>query len=171
VNRCGEFVKASEQQETGLLTELARFRYQLRLFLRFSERAARAEGVTPQQHQLMLGVAGHTGKGWATISELADFLQERHNAVVGLVERAVQRGLVTKKAIARDHRFVRVALTPEGRRILGKLAQLHRGELARFQNGIAPLHESEDKSVKAWEKPQPAAKTRPRSLTRNERSL
>src|SRR5579884_1043720 len=39
-------------------------------------------GLTPQQHQLLLGVAGFTGRGWATITELAEFLQERHNAVV-----------------------------------------------------------------------------------------
>jgi hypothetical protein len=48
------------------------FRYRLRRFLRFSERAARACGVTPQQHQLLLGVAGYTGRGWATITELAE---------------------------------------------------------------------------------------------------
>ncbi len=30
---------------------LAEFRWSLRQFLRFSERAARAAGVTPQQHQ------------------------------------------------------------------------------------------------------------------------
>jgi DNA-binding MarR family transcriptional regulator len=113
--------------------QLARFRYELRRFLRFSEQAARAAGITPQQHQLMLGVAGYTGQRWATISELAEFLQERHNAVVGLVERASRRGLVQKASVARDHRFVRVELTPRGDRILAQLAQLHRRELARFQ--------------------------------------
>src|SRR5579885_854761 len=115
------------------LRQLAEFRYQLRKFLRFSEKAARSNGLTPQQHQLLLGVAGFTGRGWATITELAEFLQERHNAVVGLVERACRRGLVSKESIARDHRFVRVQLTPRGRKVLAKLAMLHRRELARFQ--------------------------------------
>ena len=69
-----------------MIRHLARFRYELRKFLRFSEQAARNAGLTPQQHQLLLGVAGFTGRGWATISELAEFLQERHNAVVGLVD-------------------------------------------------------------------------------------
>jgi len=123
----------SQESGHGLLCELARFRYRLRLFLRFSERAARQEGITPQQHQLLLGVAGFTGEGSATISELAEFLQERHNAVVGLVERAVKRGLVTKRVIAWDHRFVRVQLTPRGEAILDRLSELHRKELARFQ--------------------------------------
>ncbi|MGH9449405.1 MAG: MarR family winged helix-turn-helix transcriptional regulator [Terriglobia bacterium] len=119
--------------------QLALFRYELRQFLRFSEKAVRAAGVTPQQHQLMLGVAGYTGRGWATISELAEFLQERHNAVVGLVERAQRRGLVSKEVIALDHRFVRVELTPQGKKTLAELAALHRKELARFRRRAASM--------------------------------
>lgn len=117
-----------------MIGELAQFRYRLRRFLRFSEKAARAAGVTPQQHQLMLGVAGFTGRGWATISELRDFLQERHNAVVALVNRAVQAKLVRKTQVERDRRFVRVDLTTAGRAMLLRLAALHRRELARFHN-------------------------------------
>ena len=116
-----------------LIRQMAWFRYQLRQFLRFSEKAARACGVTPQHHQLLLGVAGYTGRGWATISELAEFLQERHNAVVGLVERAAQKGLVQKEQGARDRRFVRVLLTPQGETVLAKLTELHRDELARVR--------------------------------------
>src|SRR4051794_2438462 len=40
---------------------LARFRYALRVFQRFSEQAARDAGVTPAQHQLLLAVRGHPG--------------------------------------------------------------------------------------------------------------
>jgi DNA-binding MarR family transcriptional regulator len=119
------------------LRRLAKFRYELRRFLRFSERAARAAGLTPQQHQMLLGVAGFTGRGWATISELAEFLQERHNAVVGLVQRAERRGLVRKSPGERDHRFIRVDLTPEGERILLELSRLHQREVRKFQNGLA----------------------------------
>lgn len=115
------------------IRELARFRYELRRFLRFSEKAARRSGLTPQQHQLLLGVAGYTGRGWATISELAEFLQERHNAVVGLVDRAHRAGLVSKETVARDRRLVRVQLTPLGRKNLSGLSALHRRELLRFQ--------------------------------------
>src|SRR5712692_72108 len=115
------------------LRRLAWFRYQLRRYLRFSERAARASGLTPQQYQLLLGVAGYTGRGWATISELAEFLQERHNAVVGLVERAEQKGLVTKEQAAGDRRFVRVTPTARGTAILAKLTELHQEELGRMR--------------------------------------
>ncbi|MGH9691448.1 MAG: MarR family winged helix-turn-helix transcriptional regulator [Candidatus Acidiferrales bacterium] len=128
-----------EHAASSIARELAHFRYQLRRFLRFSENAARASGVTPQQHQLMLGVAGFTGRGWATISELADFLQERHNAVVGLVNRASQRNLVRKEIVASDRRFVRVELAPRGRKILRDLVALHRSELGRFHGGTGLL--------------------------------
>ena len=123
-------VQAAEAGST--IRKLARFRYELRRFLRFSEKAARQAGLTPQQHQLLLGVAGHTGRGWATISELSEFLQERHNAVVGLVDRADRGGLVSKKAVARDRRLVRVQLTPRGRKTLYRLSALHRRELSGF---------------------------------------
>lgn len=115
--------------------ELAQFRYHVRRFLRFSEQAARAAGVTPQQHQLMLGVAGFTGRGWANISELAEFLQERHNAVVELVGRASRAGLVAKRVTADDRRVVRVELTSRGRSILMRLSALHRRELRSIRNG------------------------------------
>jgi len=118
---------------TAMIRQLARLRYELRKFLRFSEQAARNAGLTPQQHQLLLGVAGYTARGWATISELAEFLQERHNAVVGLVDRARRRGLVAKELDARDRRLVRVALTPTGRKLLHRLSALHRRELGRLQ--------------------------------------
>ena len=131
-----------------VLRNLAWFRYQLRRFLRFSETATRACGVTPQQHQLMLGVAGYTGRGWATISELAEFLQGRHNAVVGLVQRAEASGLVRKEHSARDRRFVRVRLTPAGSRTLRKLANLHVSELERIQIEIRDLARARPQAVK-----------------------
>ncbi len=129
-----------------MIRRLAWFRYQLRQFLRFSEKAARGCGVTPQQHQLLLGVAGYTGRGWATISELAEFLQERHNAVVGLVERAAARRLVQKEQGSGDRRFVRVTLTPEGEAILGKLAKLHKEEAGRVRAQIISIAKSPPRS-------------------------
>ena len=41
-------------QGEDAIRNLAWFRYNLRKFLRFSEKAARQCGVTPQQHQLMM---------------------------------------------------------------------------------------------------------------------
>lgn len=113
---------------------LAQFRYALRRFLRFSEDAARQCGVTPQQHQLLLGIAGFTGHGSATVSELAEFLQERPHSVAGLIERAVQHGLVRRAQDEKDRRVVNVSLTEAGREILARLTRLHQEESQRVQD-------------------------------------
>jgi DNA-binding MarR family transcriptional regulator len=115
------------------LRRLAWFRYRMRRFLRYSERVSRSCGITPQQHQLLLGVAGYTGRGWATISELAEFLQARHNAVVGLVQRANKRGLVRKIQGEKDRRYVKVHLTPKGFAILDKISRANIAELRALQ--------------------------------------
>lgn len=136
--------------------DLAWFRYTLRKFLRFSENAARLCGVTPQQHQLLLGIAGHTGRGWATLSELAEFLQEKHNSVVGLVERAAQHGLVRKTQGVEDRRVVVVSLTRRGEGVLLKLTQLHKEEVQRVQAGILSLPNIQPASRLPRTKPTPA---------------
>jgi DNA-binding MarR family transcriptional regulator len=122
--------------DRAVMQDLAWFRYNLRRFLRFSEKAARACGVTPQQHQLMLGVAGFTAETTVTISELAEFLQERNNSVVGLVERAVESGLVRRTSGASDRRQVVVSLTSRGEAILARLSALHHEEVERVRRGI-----------------------------------
>jgi DNA-binding MarR family transcriptional regulator len=115
------------------LRSLAWFRYRVRRFLRFTERVARSSGVTPQQHQLLLGVAGYTGRGWATISELAEFLQGRHNAVVGLVQRAADHGLVRKVQSEKDRRFTKVYLTRKGLTILDRITRENITEFRALQ--------------------------------------
>lgn len=119
-----------------VIQDLAWFRYQLRKFLRFSERAAKSRGLTPQQHQLLLGIAGFNGTRRATISELAEFLQERHNSVVELAARAVRKGLVRKDHDTSDRRYVFVSLTLRGQLILSRLAKLHRAEIERLRAGL-----------------------------------
>ena len=121
----------------------------MRCFLRFSERVARSCGITPQQHQLLLGVAGYTGRGWATISELAEFLQGRHNAVVGLVQRAVERGLVRKVQGEKDRRFVKVHLTRKGFTILDKISRMNIAELRALQFEIMKTPQSRPRDIPA----------------------
>jgi DNA-binding MarR family transcriptional regulator len=124
------------------LRDLAAFRYSLRKFLRFSEQAARAAGITPQQHQLMLGIAGFSQSGTATISELAEFLQEKHHSVIGLVERAEQGGFVERQQDPNDGRAVRVSLTPRGTKTLAGLTQLHKEEVSRVRSGMLRMQDS-----------------------------
>jgi DNA-binding MarR family transcriptional regulator len=131
------------------LRRLAWFRYRIRRFLRFSERMARSFHITPQQHQLLLGVAGYTGRGWATISELAEFMQGRHNAVVGLVQRAAQRGLVRKVQAGRDRRYVKVVLTHQGSAFLDKISRMNINQLRSLQFEVTKAPRSRPPAIPA----------------------
>ena len=108
---------------------LAQFRYQLRRFLRFSEQATQAGGVTPLQYQLMLQIKGFPGRDWATVTELAERLQSKHHGVVALISRCESLGLVQRHPSEADLRQVHVRLTAKGERALARLAALHRDEL------------------------------------------
>jgi DNA-binding MarR family transcriptional regulator len=111
---------------------LARFRFGIRRYLRFSEETVRRHGVTPQQYQLLLAIKGFPGREWALVRELADRLQLRHHSVVELVNRAQAQGLVHRTTDPDDARAVRVTLTRQGDRLLGRLSALHRDELRRM---------------------------------------
>jgi DNA-binding MarR family transcriptional regulator len=119
---------------------LARFRHALRVFLRFSEEAARAEGLTPAQHQLLLAIRGHPGA--PSVLDLAEVLQTRSNSVVGLLDRAEAAGLTESSADPADGRRRLVSLTPEGAAVLERLSGRHRAELRTFRDEMADvLHE------------------------------
>ena len=118
---------------------LATFRHSLRVFLRFSEGAARAEGLTPNQHQLLLAIRGFPEPHAPTISDAAEFLQLQHHSVVELVDRAVESGLVTRRVDPDDRRRQRLALTPKGTRKLARLSAAHRGELRRFRDEMSEV--------------------------------
>jgi len=111
---------------------LARFRFGIRRYLRFSEETVRQHGVTPQQYQLLLAIKGFPGRDWALVRELADRLQLRHHTVVELVNRAQAQGLVHRTTDSDDARAVRVVLTHQGEQLLGRLSALHRDELRRM---------------------------------------
>lgn len=113
---------------------LSDFRYQLRRFLRFSEEAARREGVTVQQYLLLLHIRGFPGKDWASIGELAERLQAKQHGVVALVNRCEAAGLVRRKTNAEDRRVVEVHLLAKGERCLNRLAMLHRVELESLRD-------------------------------------
>jgi len=118
---------------------LAALRYTLRLFLRFSEDAATAAGLAPQQHQALLAIKGFPGREQITIGELAERLQIQHHSAVGLVNRLVAEKHVAREASPEDRRKVLVALTPRGERLLAKLSAAHREELRRIGPGFRDL--------------------------------
>lgn len=114
------------------LEGLSLFRYRLRRFLRFSEDAARAEGITVLHYQLLLHTQGFQDRDWASIGELAERLQARPHGVVALVTRCEQAGLVQRRDNAADGRLVEVHLTAKGRRSMLRLASQHGQELAEL---------------------------------------
>ena len=115
---------------------LAAFRARLRLFLHFTEAGARAAGLTPQQHQLLLSVKGSAGRDWALIGELATALQISHHGAVGLVNRCERGGWARREANPDDRRQVRVLLTREGEAILEELSERNRAELQQLRQAL-----------------------------------
>jgi DNA-binding MarR family transcriptional regulator len=117
-----------------LLRTLAEFRYELRRFLLFSECAALELGLQPQQHQLLLQVAGTPNETDATIAYAAERLGLKHNSTVELVDRSEREGLLERTADVTDKRRAILRVTRKGRMLLGRLAGDHAKEL----NELAP---------------------------------
>jgi DNA-binding MarR family transcriptional regulator len=104
---------------------MAELRYEVRRFLRFSENAARAAGLEPQQHQLLLAVKGLPPDKRPVISVLAERMQLQHHSAVELIDRLAQRGFVRRYRSRTDRRQVFVRLTKGGEEVLRKLSLHH----------------------------------------------
>jgi len=120
---------------------LLEFRSGLRRFVRWSEEAASALGVTPAQHQLLLAVRGHDDSRGPTVGEVADYLLLRHHSAGELVDRAAAAGLVARAPDDEDARVVRVRLTQTGAARLSALSSAHLQELDRLVPRMARLWE------------------------------
>lgn len=125
---------------------LLELRTGLRYFEHWSEQQARAAGLTPAQHQLLLAVRGHADVRGPTVGEIADYLFLRHHSAVELIDRAEAADLVERSRDESDHRIVRLQLTTDGARALEKLSVLHLEELERLGaslrhvwDGLAPM--------------------------------
>lgn len=108
---------------------LAELRHQIRRFLHFSEEAARAAGLEPRQHQLMLALKGLPKGVRPRIGELAERLQIQHHSTVELVNRLAAGGHVRRHRAGRDRREVLLALTTKGEKVLRELSLHHKAEL------------------------------------------
>jgi len=149
---------------------LAEFRYRIRTFLSFSERAARGAGIEPQQHQLMLACKGLPPSMRPTIGTLAQRLCIEHHSAVALVDKLEARKFVRRAPSEADRREVLIVLTAEGEKLLTKLSGLHKAQL--LQDGppllaalaliIAAGTQSEAKQAASNDAPDP----RPRSPSR-----
>ncbi len=116
---------------------LAEFRHQVRRFLAFSEAEARAVGLEPRQHQLLLALRGLPADTAPTIGTLAERLLVRHHTVVELADRLVRRDLIRRAASPHDGRVVLLQITRRGRDTLRRLSLAHRAELRRLGPALA----------------------------------
>jgi DNA-binding MarR family transcriptional regulator len=121
-------------QPDHLLSTLADFRFELRRFLQFSESAAIEAGLQPQQHQLLLQVAGAPERTPVTIAYAATRLGLKHNSTVELVDRSEKEDLIERTTDKDDKRRAILRLTRKGRQVLQKLS----GEHAQELNEMAP---------------------------------
>lgn len=136
---------------------LLELRTGLRRFLRWSERQAEAAGVTPAQHQLLLAIRGHPDARGPTVGDVAGYLLLRHHSAVGLVDRAVAAGLVTRGQDAQNPSAVRLRLTDRGARLLEALSALHLEELAHLAPAMHALWDALEQAGDGH----PAARPRP----------
>ena len=127
-------MRSESERSDRLLHTLADFRYELRLFLLFSESAAQEAGLQPQQHQLLLQVAGASHEAPVTIAYAANRLGLKHNSTVELVDRSEREDLIERTTDKDDKRRAILRLTRKGRQVLQRLS----GEHARELNEMAP---------------------------------
>lgn len=124
--------------------ELALFRYRIRKFIRFSEEAVRAKGLTPQYHQLMLSIMGFPGRDYAMPKELAERLQLTPHSCAELIKRCEELELVRRLPNPGDKRSVFIRLTPHGESLLEELSEIHMDELTRAELLAFNRGESDD---------------------------
>jgi DNA-binding MarR family transcriptional regulator len=127
-------MKPDPPHSDHLLATLAEFRFELRKFLQFSESASIDAGLQPQQHQLLLQVAGAAEGTPVTIAYAASRLGLRHNSTVELVDRSEHEELIERTIDKDDKRRAILRLTRKGRQVLQKLS----GDHARELNEMAP---------------------------------
>jgi DNA-binding MarR family transcriptional regulator len=111
------------------LQRLAEFRFQLRRFLHVSQEAAERVGLHNQQYQMLQCVGGMPDRISPTIANVAVRMLLKHNSTVELVDRTIEQGLLRRLGDEADHRRILLRVTPQGERILAKLAQFHTREL------------------------------------------
>src|SRR3569623_1366339 len=98
----------------GDYATLARYRYALRAFGRYSEAAAEDAGMTPRQHLALLTSRAGEG-GTLHVGELAERLILKPHSASELVQRMVEQGLVRRATDAHDTRQVVLVLSQRGK--------------------------------------------------------
>jgi DNA-binding MarR family transcriptional regulator len=126
------------------------FRFRLRQFLSFSEAAASAAGLPPQQHQALLAIAGHRAETPPSIGALAEQLLIAPHSAAELANRMVEADLIVKQASSDDRRRVELRLTDRAQALLADLTQAHLEELRALEpalvRALSKLNAARDKA-------------------------
>jgi len=108
---------------------LAEFRFQIRRFLHFSDRAVEKAGLERGQYQLMLSIKGMPDDLRPRIRDVANRMQIQHHSAVELINRLEAGGYVHRERATNDRREVLLQLTAKGEKVLAELALHHHEEL------------------------------------------
>lgn len=111
---------------------LAGFRFELRQFIRFSEEAAIAAGLTPQQHQALLAIRASENSSML-VGDLAERLMLKPHSASELVRRLEEHDLIERRSGNPDRRQVHIELTGRARDVLAALSVNHLTELRRMR--------------------------------------
>lgn len=117
---------------------LAAFRFELRKFLNFSEQAAKALGMTPQQHQSLLAIRAAPER-MLSIGDLAEQLFIQPHTASELADRMSALGWLERRASAADKRRVCLGLTSAAEQMLDSMSATHRGEVLRIRGTLTEL--------------------------------
>lgn len=123
---------------------LSAFRYELRCFLVFSEKEARAAGLTPQQHQALLAIRG-SDQGTMSVGELADRLVIEPHSASGLASRLCKAGLLARST-GKDRRSSNLRLTGHAEQLLEQLSRVHHLEIRRIGQVLQTLLERSEEA-------------------------
>lgn len=117
---------------------LAAFRFELRRFLNFSAEAAKALGMTPQQHQSLLAIRA-APEQMLTIGDLAEQLFIQPHTASELAERMIAMGWLQRQPSTNDKRRVMLGLTQQSEEMLGKMSTTHCAEVLRIRSTLTEL--------------------------------
>ena len=76
------------------------------------------------------------------LSDLARKILRTSGNLTLVVDNLAKRGLVTRSSDAADRRFVRVSLTPQGRRLIAGIFPAHAREIARALSALSPAEQA-----------------------------
>ncbi|WCB96855.1 hypothetical protein DSM104299_05623 [Baekduia alba] len=96
--------------------------------------ASRANGLTPQQAQLLCELMPRP----MGMTELTGLLNVERSTMTGLVDRVERRELVKRAPDPKDRRAIQIALTPKGRRLAMKSYGAVTTKVDALTSGLAP---------------------------------